>query len=86
MSVRISIKVHPRAKHTRLAGKIGEAYKMDVASAPVSGRANKACIDYLAEVLHVPKSTVRIISGASARMKVFEIDGVKEEAVKGLLG
>ncbi len=85
MSVRILIKVHPRAKRTQLAGAAGGVYRMDVACPPVSGRANEACIGYLAKVLRVPKSTVRIISGMSARRKVVEIDGVEEQAVKDRL-
>jgi len=85
MSVRLRIKVHPRAKRTALTGRWGEVYKLDVACPPVEGRANDACVAFLAKALGVPKSAVRIISGATSRMKVVEITGIEEEAVKSRL-
>ena len=42
---------------------------------PADGKANAALIALLAKALDVPKSAVRIVSGASARMKVVEIEG-----------
>jgi uncharacterized protein len=86
MSVRISIKVHPRAKRTRVTGRLGNAYKIDVACPPVGGRANDACIEFLAEMLRIPRSAVRITSGSTGRMKTVEIDGITEEAIRSGLG
>jgi uncharacterized protein (TIGR00251 family) len=74
---RIAIKVHPRAKRTAITGRLGEAYKLDLKAPPVDGKANEECIRFLAELIGVPRSAVRIVQGAAGRMKVVEIEGVE---------
>ncbi len=78
---RLTVKVHPRAKRSAITGKLGDAWKLDLAAPPVDGKANDECVRFFAELLRVPRSRVRIVQGAAARMKVVEIDGVSEEAL-----
>ena len=78
---RITVKVQPRAKATRLAGKLGDAYKLQLAAPPVDGEANDECVRFFAELMRVPKARVRIVIGLTSRLKVVEIDGVAQEAV-----
>jgi uncharacterized protein len=78
---RITVKVQPRAKVTRLAGKLGEAYKLQLAAPPVDGKANDECVRFFAEIMRVPKARVRIVIGLTSRLKVVEIDGIAQEAV-----
>jgi hypothetical protein len=75
------VKVHPRAKRTRIAGRVGDAWKLDLAAPPVDGKANAACVRFFAELAGVPQSYVRIVLGLSNRTKVIEIDGASEEDV-----
>lgn len=82
MSVRITVKVHPRAKRTRLAGLVGDIYKIEVAAPPIEGRANEACVKFLADVLGIPKSAIRVASGTTGRVKLLDISGVSEEVVR----
>jgi hypothetical protein len=82
---RITVKVHPRAKRSRVAGKLGETYKVDLAAPPVDGKANEACVRLLADVVGVPASRVRIVTGQTSRTKVVEIDGVAQETVESKL-
>ena len=49
--------------------------KARVRAVPEDGKANAALIALLATSLDVPKSAVRIASGASARLKRIEIAG-----------
>jgi uncharacterized protein (TIGR00251 family) len=83
---RIAVKVHPRAKRSVLAGRLGNAWKLSLAAPPVDGKANDECVRFFAELAGVPRSRVRIVSGASARTKVIEIEGVSEESLEALLG
>jgi uncharacterized protein (TIGR00251 family) len=83
---RLTVRVHPRARRTALAGRFGEAYKMDLAAPPVDGKANGECIRFLAELVDVPRSRVRIVTGLTNRTKVVEIDGVPQEDLERLLG
>ncbi len=82
---RITVKVHPRAKRTRITGRLGDAYKLDLAAPPADGRANEACIRFFAETAGVPQSSVRIVLGLTNRTKVVEIDGVSQEAIESKL-
>ncbi len=75
---RVTVKVHPRAKRTGITGRLGEAYKLDLAAPPVEGRANEECIRFFAEVAGVPRSRVRIVSGRTGRIKIIELDGVNQ--------
>jgi uncharacterized protein (TIGR00251 family) len=82
---RITVKVHPRAKRTRVAGKIGDAWKLDLAAPPVDGKANAACVRFFAELTGVPQSRVRIVIGLTSRTKVVEIDGASQEMLESRL-
>ncbi|MCL6682307.1 DUF167 domain-containing protein [Sphingomonas alba] len=44
-----------------------------VAAAPADGSANEEVIKLIANALGVPKSEVRIVSGATARLKRLEV-------------
>ncbi|HMD71118.1 MAG TPA: DUF167 domain-containing protein [Bryobacteraceae bacterium] len=75
---RLTVKVHPRAKRTAFAGRLGDAWKLDLAAPPVDGKANQECVRYLAEWAGVPRSRVRIASGAASRRKLVEIEGMAQ--------
>lgn len=79
---RITVKVHPRARRTSLTGRLGDAWKLDLAAPPVDGKANEECVRFFAELAGVPRSRVRIVQGATSRMKVVEIEGVAEEELR----
>lgn len=49
--------------------------KARVRAVPEDGKANAALVSLLAEKLDVPKSAVRIASGATSRLKRVEIAG-----------
>jgi uncharacterized protein (TIGR00251 family) len=76
---RLTVKVHPRARRSGLAGRIGDAWKLSLAAPPVDGKANDECVRYLAEFAGVPRSRVRIVMGLTSRLKVVEIEGVTQE-------
>lgn len=76
---RITVKVHPRAKRSAVTGRLGDAWKLDLAAPPVDGKANEECIRFVAELARVPRSSVRIVQGAAARMKVVEVEGITDD-------
>ena len=79
---RVTVKVHPRARRTAINGRLGEAYKLELAAPPVDGKANDECIRFFAELAGVPRSRVRIVTGSTGRMKVVEVEGVSEEELQ----
>ena len=52
-----------------------EHLKARVRAVPEDGKANAALIELLAKILAVPKSSIRIASGATARLKRVAITG-----------
>ena len=83
--VSFAVKVHPRAKKNAITGEIGNALKISLTAPPIDGRANEACITFLADVLNVPRSSITITSGQSSRNKTIHIAGVSAEWVRGRL-
>ncbi|MGA2195865.1 MAG: DUF167 domain-containing protein [Bryobacteraceae bacterium] len=79
---RLTVKVHPRARRTAITGRLGDAWKLALAAPPVDGKANEECMRFFAELARVPKARVRIVTGASSRMKVVEVEGVSQEELE----
>ena len=83
---RITIKAHPRAKRSAVAGRLGDAWKLDLAAPPAEGKATEECVRFLAELAGVARSRVRVVSGATARTKIVEVEGVAQGDLEALLG
>jgi len=79
------VKAHPRAKKNAITGEVGEALKVALTAPPIDGRANEACIAFLAEVLNVPRSSVTIAAGESSRNKMILVSGLSAMQVEARL-
>ena len=79
---RVTVKAHPRAKRSRVAGRYGDGWKLDLAAPPVDGKANEECVRFFAELAGVPRSRVRVVTGLTSRTKVIEIEGVSQEEIE----
>ena len=82
--VRFSVRVQSRASRSEVCGVHGEALKVRLAAPPVDGAANEALTALLAEAFDVPGRAVTIVSGASARSKLVQVDGIASSAVERL--
>lgn len=67
----LKIFVLPRSSKNMLAGRHGDALKIKLTAPPVEGAANKMCITFLARHLGLPKSSLEIVSGHTARTKLI---------------
>ena len=83
--VLLAVRVQPRASRDEVAGAIEGALKIRLCAPAVDNRANEALTEFLAAVLKVPKSSVRILSGERGRTKRVEITGVTRQQVVNLL-
>ncbi len=83
--VSLTVRLQPKAKKTAVLGELDGALKLAVTAPPIEGRANDACIRFLAELLKVARSSVTIAAGASSRNKVIRIDGLTAEQVRSRL-
>lgn len=86
VGVSFAVKVQPRAKKNAIVGELGDALKIALTAPPVEGRANEACIEFLANLLEVPRASVSIAAGETSRQKVIRVAGVSAKDVKQRLG
>jgi uncharacterized protein len=84
--VSFAVKVQPRAKKNAIVGELGDALKVSLTAPPVEGRANDACIEFFANLLKVPRSSVSIASGEKSRRKVIRVAGLSAEELRKRLG
>lgn len=80
--VTFAVKVHPRAKKDAINGEVGNALKVSLTAPPVEGKANAACIEFLAKLLKVPRAWVSIASGERGRSKVVCVVGLTGAQVR----
>ncbi len=59
--------------HAGQSGRKDEYYTVSVKDPPKQGKANLAVIKILAEYFNLTQSNVTLVSGASSKIKVFEI-------------
>ncbi len=71
-----TVKVHPRARKNAITGELAGALKLALTAPPVDGKANEGCIEFFANLLKVPRSSVTIASGQSSRRKVIRVSGL----------
>jgi len=80
--VTFAVKVHPRAKKNAITGELGDALKLSLTAPPTEGRANDACIEFFANLLEVPRSSVTIASGHTSRRKVIRVAGLSAQELR----
>ena len=81
--MRIAVRLTPRAASDRLLGvaldETGAAVlRAQVTAVPENGKANKALVTLLARRWRLPKSTLAVIQGTTARRKLVQVDGPPE--------
>ena len=74
--ITFSIKVMPRSSRCEIVGVQEDALKLKITAPPVDGSANEECIRYLSKLLHIGKSSIRIIGGEHSRKKIIRISGL----------
>ena len=84
-TVRVRVRVQPRASRTEVAGEYDGALKVRVAAPPVDGAANDELVRFIARRVGVAQSRIRIVSGDAGRSKILEIEGADVTSVRRAL-
>ncbi len=69
----INVRVIPRARQNKVTQNDDGTYRVHTTTVPADGAANDAVIKMLAKHFDVPKTSIKIIRGATSRDKVIEI-------------
>lgn len=72
----LPVRAQPGARREGLAGVHDGALKVSVTAAAEKGRANQALVEVLAAALGLKKSQIELISGETARRKLFLVCGL----------
>jgi len=71
--MQIKIKVTTNAKQNKIVETL-DGLKVYITTAPENGKANIAVIKLLSQHYKVPKSSIEIIAGQTARIKIISIN------------
>jgi uncharacterized protein (TIGR00251 family) len=74
--VQFAVRVIPGASKNEVAGIQDGALKIKLTAPPVEGKANRACVDFLARLLGMRRSALAIASGEKSRKKTVAVDGI----------
>jgi uncharacterized protein len=84
--VLVRFRVQPRASRNEIVGLHGDRVRVRLSAPPVDGQANDELIRFLADLLELPRSAVRLVSGQGSRSKTVAISGARLEEVTARLG
>lgn len=79
----LAVRVTPRSGRNRIAGVMSNGtVKIQLTAAPVDGEANGKLIEFLGEILGVPKSHIEIVAGLTSRSKLVSITGLDPQTTQ----
>ena len=81
----VEIRLQPRGGRDAVVGERDGAVLIRISAPPVDGKANAALIAFVAKRLGVPKGSVTIVRGETARNKVIRVDGRAADDVRTML-
>lgn len=80
--VRLRVHVRPGAGRSAVVGRYGDALHVRVAAPPVDMRANRACLELLADALGVASSQLDLVGGERSANKRVELSGIDVEGLR----
>jgi uncharacterized protein YggU (UPF0235/DUF167 family) len=84
-AVRVTIRVRPGAGRNVVGGEHGGALVVRVGARAVDGKATAAALAAVAEAFGVRRAAVTLVTGATSRTKVVDVDGGTDDALRALL-
>ena len=81
----LDVRVIPRAKRSAVDGERNGAILIRLAAPPVEGAANNALIEFLSDMLGLPRRAITIVGGDKSRSKRVRIAGLDAAAVRSRL-
>ena len=82
----LRVRLQPKASANALAGEFKGGLKVKVTAAPERGKANRAAIIFLAGLIGVKRSAIRLVHGERSRNKLFSVSGLRRDELLGRLG
>jgi uncharacterized protein len=81
----LQVFVKPGAKKTEIVNLTQEEIEIKLQAPPVDGKANLELTTFLAKVLHLKKSDVKIIAGEKSKEKIICVKNLTQEEIETAL-
>src|SRR5207244_9093280 len=81
-STRLAVRVQPRASRDEVTGWRGMTLCLRLTAPPVEGAANAACAAFLAGLLGLKRSEIRVVAGEKSREKQLQVSGLTFAAIQ----
>lgn len=87
--MRLIVHLIPKASSNKIEGwalnaQEQKVLRVKVTAVPEDGKANEALIKILSKALHVPKSAILLVRGATSRVKELDIKMKEEDLERNL--
>jgi len=77
--MRFQVRVTPKSRADDVrASRVDGSIRIRVTAIPEDGKANEAVLALLGKQLGLPRRAIRLVSGATSRVKWIEADGLEE--------
>ncbi len=81
----LQVRVQPKASVTRIMGIESGRLRIKLMAPPVEGAANEALQRFLAKLLKIAPSRIRLVRGETSREKTLAIEGVMASELAAVL-
>ncbi|MDR1086197.1 MAG: DUF167 domain-containing protein [Deltaproteobacteria bacterium] len=82
---RLKVMVTPRSSKNSLLGYNGDELKISLTAPPVEGAANEALVKFLARLLKIRPSSLKVTAGQASRHKTVLVEELEQDVAYELL-
>lgn len=76
----VNIKISPNSKKNEII-KTNSETKVKITAQPIDGKANKCLVEFLSKNFKVPKTSIKIIKGETAKEKMILFETTDEQKI-----
>ena len=84
-AITFAVRAQPRATKSAIAGEVEGSLKIRLAAPPVDGAANEELMQFLARLFDVSRRNITLLSGATAKTKILQINGLASKQFESIL-
>ncbi len=78
----IAVRVTPRATKNQIIGALSDGtIKIHIAAVPTESQANEELIEFLSDILGVPKDRIEVVAGDTGRDKLVSVLDIDSETL-----
>lgn len=77
----LAVRVRPGARVSAVQGQSEGEWRLAIAAPAVDGKANAACLAFLAKTLGIPRAALELTAGKTSRRKRFRVHGLSDAQI-----